>query len=234
MYLSGCYQQQFEAHVGGFLRTPDLGNRIPSHLLWAADTGLFSARGQSRYGDERYLAWLAGQPRETCLFATAPDVPFDWAGTWPRSLPMFEPVRELGYKVALVVQDGAEDDPALDWDRFDVLFIGGSTEWKISPGSLALCHRARQRGMWVHVGRVNSAKRYINASLLGADSCDGNFLKYGPDVNIVRLQRWAEQSDKLLPLWELPSERADRVPTVPQGAALKTSSSIPLRSEGEG
>jgi hypothetical protein len=198
IYLSGCYQKQFEGHVGGFLKTPEIGNRLPAGTTWAADTGLFSPR--AKYSDERYLKWLDKQERAACLFATAPDVPFDWAGTWARSLPMFEPIRALGYKVAVVAQDGAEDDPALDWSLFDVLFIGGSTEWKISKGSLALSSRAQALGKWVHVGRVNSAKRYINAALLGADSADGNFLRFGPDVNLPKLKRWTEQARRMLPL----------------------------------
>ena len=202
IYLSGCYRKEFHGHVGGFLVTPETGYHLPPGTAWAADTGLFSPAASKRYSDERYLRWLAKRDPTTCLFATAPDVPFDWTGTWARSLPMLERIRALGYKVAVVAQDGAEDDPALDWSLFDVLFIGGTTEWKISRGSLALAARAQALGKWVHVGRVNSAKRYINAALLGANSADGNFLRFGPDVNLPRLKRWTEQARKMLPLVE--------------------------------
>ena len=82
----------------------------------------------------------------------------DAAATLTRSAPFLPAIRALGYPAALVAQDGLED---LDvpWDDFDVLFIGGSTEWKLGPHARALAAEAKARGKGVHMGRVNSQRR---------------------------------------------------------------------------
>jgi hypothetical protein len=76
--------------------------------VWAADTGLFGSYGR-HYTDAKYLGWLAKWPRETCLFATSPDVVGDAAATLALSAPMFARIRAAGYPVALVAQDGKRD-----------------------------------------------------------------------------------------------------------------------------
>ena len=52
------------------------------------------------------------------------------------------------------------------------LFVGGSTEWKLGtlPSWAAL---GRELGAWVHVGRVNTARRIHLCGLAGATSFDG-------------------------------------------------------------
>ena len=77
-----------------------------------------------------------------------------------------------GLPRAFVGQDGAEY-LTLPWDRFDCLFIGGSTEWKLSPAAAYLALEAKQRGKLVHMGRVNSDSRLKYAYDLGCDSVDG-------------------------------------------------------------
>jgi hypothetical protein len=103
---------------------------------------------------------------------------------------MLSRIREIGYRAALVGQDGMEhlDVP---WDEFDCLFVGGSTEWKLGAGAEILIREAKRRGKWVHIGRVNSRKRYLKFADL-ADSCDGTYLTFGPDVNLPKLLRWLE------------------------------------------
>ena len=77
-----------------------------------------------------------------------------------------------GLPIAFVGQDGAEHLP-LPWNRFDCFFIGGSTEWKLSPAAAYLALEAKQRGKLVHMGRVNSDSRLKYAYDLGCDSVDG-------------------------------------------------------------
>lgn len=81
----------------------------------------------------------------------------------------------------------------MPWHTFDVLFIGGSTEWKLGPGARALVAEAKRRGKWVHMGRVNSGRRWSYAEHIGCDSVDGTFLAFGPDLNMRRLRGWTEQ-----------------------------------------
>lgn len=76
--------------------------------------------------------------------------------------------------VLIPVQDGmTEDDISPFVGRNVGVFLGGSTEWKISTMGAwgAFC---RQRGIHYHVARVNTVKRMGMAAAAGADSIDGS------------------------------------------------------------
>lgn len=173
----------------GYIDTPAQGNKRPPGVVWCADNGCF---GKGYPGDEKWLAWLTknAYAAADCLFATAPDVVGDAAATLARSAPFLPAIRQLGYPAALVAQDGLED---LDvpWDEFDVLFIGGSTEWKLGPAARGIIIEAKTRGKHVHMGRVNSERRYRYAQALGCDSVDGTYLTFGPDLNLPAVLAWS-------------------------------------------
>lgn len=178
----------------GYIDTPAQGNRRPPGVKWCADNGCGPGRdgkGKGYPGDAAWLAWLERNAADagTCLFATAPDVVGDAEATLARSIPFLPAIRALGYPAALVAQDGLEN---LDvpWDAFDVLFIGGTTAWKLGPHAADLIRQAKAHGKWVHVGRVNSNRRFLRFELLGVDSVDGTYLTFGPDVNLPKLLRW--------------------------------------------
>lgn len=171
----------------GYLDTPAQGNARPDGLAWAADNGCF---GRGYPGDDAWVAWLGSMDPTGCLFATAPDVVGDAAATLARSLPWLPRIRELGYPAALVAQDGLESLP-VPWDAFDVLFIGGTTSWKLGRHARALVAQAKARGKRVHMGRVNSERRYRYALAIGCDSADGTFLTFGPDLNLPHVLAWA-------------------------------------------
>lgn len=179
------------------MMTPNMGNRLPEARLWAADTGCFSPSGSSDYSWERYRDWLTRyqSEQERCLFATAPDVVGDAAATLTRSAPILPLIRGLGYRAALVAQDGLENI-AVPWDTFDALFMGGTTRWKLSEAAYALMRDARDRGKWVHAGRVNSSKRLRAMAMGGAHSADGTYVAFGPDVNIPKLQSWLDEHER--------------------------------------
>jgi hypothetical protein len=173
----------------GLLNTPNSSYLVHDWPVWAADNGAFNAK--TYVGDERWFAWLERMApwSGNCLFATAPDVVGDAQATLDRSLPWLPQIRALGYKAALVAQDGLEhlDVP---WDAFDVLFIGGTDTFKLGPAAQGLMIEAKARGKNVHVGRVNSHKRLAYAAHFGADTADGTFLAKSPDVNLPRMQWW--------------------------------------------
>lgn len=175
----------------GMMTTPNEGRAPLPGVRWAADNGCFSTR---YVGDTRWIAWLRRHTEHAprCLFATAPDVVGDAAATLARSTPWLPVIRELGYPAALVAQDGLED-LTIPWDTFDVLFIGGSTTWKLSPAAAEIAAQARRRGKPVHMGRVNSRRRWTYAEHIGCDSADGTFLAFGPDTNLARLGTWLDQ-----------------------------------------
>ena len=169
--------------VLGQIVTPNTGNRIVPGAKWILDNGCFSD------------AWDMHQWLETldkhkdvpgCVFAVAPDVVGDakathdmWAKWWPATM-------SRGYRTAYVAQDGIEFLPAGP----KALFIGGSTEFKLSRHAAHAAATAKQLGWWVHMGRVNSLKRLRYAKEIGCDSVDGTFLAFGPDKNLPRLLRW--------------------------------------------
>lgn len=188
LYLSGVVRPDMPAMV-----TPRMGQQPPPDQPWAADNGRFSA--PQDYTDAGYLAWLARMPVESCLFATAPDVVGDAVATLELSAPMLPRIRQLGYQVAFVAQDGLIDPP---WDDFDVLFIGGTTAWKLSETAAVIVREAKRRGKWVHMGRVNSKRRMVYAESIGCDSADGTMLRFDPNRDV---QGWARHVRDNPSLW---------------------------------
>lgn len=177
----------------GFIDTPAQGNKRPAGVTWCLDNGAYS----DKFDEAKWWKSLADNATEagTCLFAVAPDVVGDAAATLERSLPWLPKIRALGYPAAFAAQDGLEN---LDvpWDEFDVLFIGGTDGWKLGPHARALVAEARRHGKWVHMGRVNSERRYRYAHSIGCDSADGTYLTFGPNVNLPKLLAWSRVEDQ--------------------------------------
>ncbi len=195
MYLANASSPKVRAAMVsgeiGMLATPNEGRTPADGVTWAADNGCFS---KNYVGDVKWIAWLRRHAEHAarCLFATAPDVVGDAAATLIRSTSWLPVIRRLGYPAALVAQDGLED-LEVPWDTFDVLFIGGSTEWKLSPAAAGIAAEAKRRGKRIHMGRVNSRRRWSYAEHIGCDSVDGTFLAFGPDQNLRRMRVWTNQ-----------------------------------------
>lgn len=209
LYLSTpsgpAVRAQMRAGRLGWMNTPRQGNRLPHGVTWAADNGRY---GKGWPGTDRWLRWLAEhQDRaDTCLFAVSPDVPMDAAATLKESTPWLERIRDLGYPAAFAAQDGAEGT-CLPWDEFDVLFLAGSTEWKLGQAARGLTDEALARDKQVHMGRVNSARRYSYARSIGCQSADGTFLAFAPDTNLARCLRWASEAQSPPLLRDLPNTK---------------------------
>lgn len=193
-YANPCSPAVVDAMVAGHLGLIDTPNQRTqeatarahdAQVPWCADNGCFSARWDPDY----WWAWLVRRSKwaDTCAFAAAPDVVADATATAERSAPWLPRIHDLGYQVAYVAQDGITDPP---WDQLDVLFIGGSTEWKLGTDAAALVARAVARGVPVHLGRVNSLSRYTYARAIGCSSADGTYLTYGPDQLLPVVLGW--------------------------------------------
>lgn len=193
LYLSGCVRPDLLGREDvGIMITPHMGNRPDlSNTPWAADTGCF--KHPERFDLIAYEEWLSvtmGAYRATCLFATAPDRVGDPEATLRVAAQALLVLREIGYRPALVAQPGLVPK-RVPWDYIDALFIGGGrTAWMFSSAAHALVIEARERGKWVHMGRVNSRKRLVQAQAFGAHSSDGTYLAFGPDVNTPKMERW--------------------------------------------
>lgn len=190
-YLSGAVRPDMPAML-----TPRMGQRPRVGQMWAADTGRFNSPHE--YSDTKYLAWLARMPAVSCLFATAPDVVGDAEATLAMSLPMLPKIRALGYRAALVAQDGLEALP-VPWDDFDCLFVGGTTKWKLSEAAYQLVADARRYGKWTHMGRVNSWQRFRTAAAAGYDSADGTVLRFDPNRPVGT---WSKRAIANPGLWD--------------------------------
>ncbi|MGI5223015.1 hypothetical protein [Nocardia sp. CA-290969] len=211
--------------VLGGMATPEQGNVLIPGSRIGFDSGCF---GKGYPGDEKWLAWLDSMADKTepgqRLWATAPDVVGDAAGTLKRSLPFLPKIRDRGFPAAFVAQNFAGNLP---WDEFDVLFLGGIIEcpsclylwplevkrtrriercplcfhpmfeWKLSPAARDLTAEAKERGKWVHMGRVSSQMRIVYAVNAGVDSADGTYLTKGPDINLTKLLGWLDAIDRL-------------------------------------
>lgn len=134
---------------------------------FAIDNGAFA--GFNRAAFESLLEREYSR-RKQCLFVALPDVVADAR----RTLELFEyfAPRCMRWPVALVAQDGQENLP-IPWKHLQAVFIGGSTNWKMSHHAVAIIRCAKAMGIWVHAGRVNTPGRFEYFENLGADSIDG-------------------------------------------------------------
>lgn len=174
----------------GFIDTPRQRNRRPDGVIWCADNGCYG----KGFNEHAWWQWLQDNAHAatTCVFATAPDVVGDATATLKRSLPWLPRIRSLGYPAAFVAQDGI-DEIEIPWDEFDVLFLGGTDDFKLGPQARWAAAEAKQHGKWLHCGRVNSLRRMRYAEAIGCDSVDGTYLTFGPDVNLARLLGWVTE-----------------------------------------
>ena len=135
-------------------------------IPWAADNDCFQRLDAKAY--RQMLTRIQGLPG--CLFVTAPDVVGDWRATRER----WDVWRDFldGHSAGYVAQDG-QPASLVPWDELACLFIGGTTRYKLSSEAEDLAREAKRRGLWVHMGRVNSRKRFDYARAIGCDSVDG-------------------------------------------------------------
>lgn len=200
IYLSGCVSQTMLANPRpdiGIMLQPGMtganGDLVRALAFWphALDNSCFAQGDRFDAGD--WLEWLASlrRHRARCLFAVAPDVVGDAVATLARSAPYLPTIRQLGFPAAFVTQDGCRPD-LVPWESTDALFVGGSTDWKLSEPSYALCAEAKRRGLRTHMGRVNSLSRLQACRVSLVDSADGTYVKFGPDRNLPRVYDWLD------------------------------------------
>lgn len=136
--------------------------------VWALDNGCFG-----RFDKIEFLRLMERESaaRESCLFVCCPDV----VGNARRTMESFDQWWEmLGlWPIALVAQDGVED-LEIPWRLLKAIFIGGTDRFKNSVAAIDIVKTATLLEVHSHVGRVNTAKRFIRYHEAGADTCDGS------------------------------------------------------------
>lgn len=173
----------------GILTTPGhkgIPAGIPAGMDWAADTMAYT----NGFQPDVFFPWLKTMKpyRDRCLFVPVPDKVGDaratfwlyqkWAGQFD------------GWSLAFVAQDGQED---LDFpgDGWQVLFVGGTTKWKVSQAAVSVIQRAQALGKRIHIGRVNWWRRYHHfRGMEGSNefTCDGTRTRF--DGTAATVEAW--------------------------------------------
>lgn len=150
----------------GHLYSPN-GQRGPyPEIPYALDNGAF-AKGAS-WTPEPWLSLLdwAYKSKQNPQWVLVPDVVGNKEGTLRRWEEFCPVAARYGWPLAFAVQDGMvpSDVPS----RADVVFVGGSTEFKLVTMANWCAHFPH-----VHVGRVNTYNRLVLCWRAGVYSVDG-------------------------------------------------------------
>jgi hypothetical protein len=146
------------------LRTP-LTRYAYAGKPYGLDNGCFS-----QFDKQTWLRMIGEARKVAPIFACAPDI----VGDAQRTIELFDQFYGdmLGVPKALVLQDGI-GNCTIPWNRITAVFIGGSDAFKVSAECRSACKAAKMLDKWVHVGRVNTAKR-VRDWIGIADSIDGS------------------------------------------------------------
>jgi hypothetical protein len=172
------------------LRTPLTAYAL-SGKVYGLDNGCFS-----KFNKKTWLRLVAeAKENEYPKFVCSPDI----VGDARRTLELFDQFYDVikPLPVALVLQDGIGDF-AIDWNRVDAVFVGGSDAFKVSDEARNACKAAKMLDKWVHVGRVNTAQR-VSQWIGLADSIDGSGIsKYDHMLEAVLNELTGEKPQKEL------------------------------------
>jgi hypothetical protein len=155
----------------------DHGGNQMFGLPYALDNGAWPAHQQGVEWNEPAFRRALDRHGPGAIFVVLPDIVMGGleslrrSVTWLRELEDRPDLRAA--KLLIAVQDGMEvPDVSPLLDQRVGLFVGGSSEWKERTlrrwGELA-----SERSCYLHVGRVNSARRLALCAYAGADSFDG-------------------------------------------------------------
>jgi hypothetical protein len=186
-YMAGKYQGRI-----GWLLSPDGWIKPPSWMPYAIDNGAYPAWANNKPWDiDQFLNHLekTKTASKKPLWVVVPDVVTDREATIAKWIPWAKQIREILFNVplAFAVQDGMtkSDVPA----DAEVIFVGGSTEWKWKN-----LYEWTSNFKRVHVGRVNSERLLWMAHEAGAESCDGTGWVRGGEERLEELHKYLQQS----------------------------------------
>lgn len=213
-YLAGKHPNRIGWLVGPSARTK---TKLRPWIPYALDNDAFSAWTKgTEWNVEEWRALLqwarfSGQSPRWCI---VPDVVADKTETlekWTRYAPE---AANYGWPLAFAVQDGMTPDDVPE--DADVIFVGGTTEWKWR--SLPTwCKNFRR----VHVGRVNEIRRLYTCEEYGVESCDGTgwIRDPGDPRKLDALADWlsGELTDTQMTISNLNNDKANEI--TPQHAA---------------
>jgi hypothetical protein len=184
---------RYSGRIGWLIGPTAMGKtKLRPWMQFALDNDAFASWTSGRAWDERaWLAMLAAvrahgmAPR----WVLVPDVVADRAATlakWHQYAPV---AARYGWPLAIAVQDGMT--PADIPRDANVIFVGGTTEWKWR--SLPMWAKTGRR---VHVGRVNEVDRLQICERWHVESVDGTGWMKGTESGrqAKALAQWLEGS----------------------------------------
>ena len=187
-YLAGLYSDPMRI---GWLISPGGWRRPPSWLPVALDNGAFGAftRGEefdvAAWKQHIELAHTQCQP----LWMVVPDVVADRTRTM-EAFRKWQPYLAEKYPntpLAFAVQDGMTKDDVPP--ESEVVFIGGTTEWKWKNMKHFTTHFPR-----VHAARVGTERLLHMAHNAGCESADSTGFTRGGEHRIAGLHRYLEET----------------------------------------
>lgn len=153
----------------GHLYSPG-GQRGPWLLFpYALDNGKFPCWSAAKPWNGKYYIRLleraksASQHPEWILVPDEVANPEMTLALWYRWAPC---LRAYGWPLAFAAQDG--HSPADIPKEADLVFIGGTSAWKLKAIEIFCCEFSR-----VHVGRINGLRGLRVCAAYGVESCDG-------------------------------------------------------------
>jgi hypothetical protein len=159
---------------------------------YALDNGAWSAYTKGRPFDDAAFIVALRKMGGGADWTVLPDIVMGGAASLSMSLGWMRRVLDETPRALLAVQNGMTVDDVRGFLGARVgLFVGGDTAWKESTIGVwsAL---GREVGCWVHVGRVNTARRIAICTAEGATSFDGTsasrFAKTIPALDAARRQ----------------------------------------------
>jgi hypothetical protein len=116
---------------------------------------------------------MMGPAPANFLWVVVPDVVADARETYSY-FQWFHPTM-ADLPLAYAVQDGSGDvGVPFGAPNLRCLFLAGSDRYKLSAEMAEIAAEGKARGLWIHGGRCNSAKRARHFASLGCDSFDGS------------------------------------------------------------
>lgn len=172
-YLAGKYPKSV-----GWLLSPSAGFKEPREWLpYAIDNGKFSVWSNDAVWSESQFIDLLDRcrlSRYKPLWIAAPDEVADREATLILWNEWEQRLRDYGWPLAFVVQDGMTPNDVPD--SAEVVFIGGTSEWKWRYAELFCDSFPR-----VHIGRVGTTAKLEYCESIGVESCDGTGFFCAPD-----------------------------------------------------
>lgn len=161
-------------------------------FAYCADNGAWSDFNARRPFDEEAFEPFLEEFGPSADFVVLPDIVAGGRASLELSLRWMNRARAVCDLVLIAVQDGMTPDDLRGFVGEHVgIFLGGSTEWKLSE--MANWGRfCAESPCWFHVARVNTIRRFRMAAAAGADSIDGSsasrFSKTLPKLDAARRQ----------------------------------------------